>query len=89
MQNLYDIVFIVFGLKDYSAYGEPVSKEKEFNWDQSWDDSDVGMSSDFKAAIDSQRSFFFLKLIIHRNIWNLSREIEWNGNSRAEKNSQN
>lgn len=58
MQNLYDIVFIVFGLKDYSAYGKPVSKEKEFNWDQSRDVSDVGMSSDLKAVIDSQRSFF-------------------------------
>ena len=33
--------------------------------------------------------YFFKRLIIHRNIWNLGREIELNGNSRAEKNSQN
>ena len=48
------------------------------------------MISDFKAVIIlilREVVFFFLKkkLIIYRNPWNLSREIELNGNSRAEK----
>ena len=31
MQHLYDMVFTGSRMKDYSAYGEPVSKEKEFS----------------------------------------------------------
>lgn len=67
-------------------YGEPVLKEKEFNWDQPRDDSDVGMSKDFKTVIivifnEVKEN----KLIINGNMGNLSREIEINENFRTEK----
>lgn len=44
-KSLWHSIYNVWStIQNYLVYGEPVSKEKGFNRDQLWGDSDVGMS---------------------------------------------